>query len=278
MRFAPAGSDARAELVLSSPSLGPTDADSGLAAAGDVSGDAVVGWVQGDPASPAIVTDQLYQPPGSVCARSPGSPTRAPPNRCSPGRPRATSGARSATRSRLTARRFRRRRATSLLAPEPLADGQHSWQVTASNPAGSDEHGPRAARVWVDTVPPAGRLTITGTKRVGSYLHLSVSYTDAPPPEPPTSASGIARVERQLRRRQRLPDHPRQVPRLQAARVATRSRSRSPTAPATAPRSCSRCGSRRSRSRSRSRSESTRASRSRTTASGARRHTGGAAR
>ena len=66
MRFAPDGSTLGPELVLSSPSLGPTDAGSGLAAAGDTFGDAVVGWVQGDPASPAIVTEQLYQAPGSV--------------------------------------------------------------------------------------------------------------------------------------------------------------------------------------------------------------------
>ena len=83
--------------------------------------------------------------------------------------------------------------ATSLAAPEPLADGRHNWQVTATNPAGLASTA-RAASVWVDTVPPAGVLRITGTKRVGSYLHLYATYTDAPPPEPPASASGIASV------------------------------------------------------------------------------------
>ncbi len=191
-RFAPAGSDLGAELVLSSASLGPTDADSGLAAAGDVSGDAVVGWVQGDPASPAIVTDQLYQAPGSfspvtkfVFARTAQPLLGWSAARENWGPIRYTVTLDGAPLAQTTA--------TSLTAPEPLADGPHNWQVTGSNPAGLTSTA-RASTVWVDTVPPAGRLTITGTKRVGSYLHLSVDYTDAPPPELRTSASGIARV------------------------------------------------------------------------------------
>ena len=82
---------------------------------------------------------------------------------------------------------------TALVAPEPLADGPHVWQVTAANRAGLISTA-RPGRVWVDTVAPVGRLTLTGRKQVGSYLHMYVSYTDSPPPEPRASASGIAQV------------------------------------------------------------------------------------
>ena len=56
------------ELVLSSPALGPTDADLGLAAAGDYSGNAAVAWVQGSGDSTEIVADQLYEPPSNFVA------------------------------------------------------------------------------------------------------------------------------------------------------------------------------------------------------------------
>ena len=65
--------------------------------------------------------------------------------------------------------------------------------MTAVNPAGLSSS-TRQATVWVDTVPPAVTLTMTGRQRAGSVVHVYVAYTDAPPPEPPAAASGIASV------------------------------------------------------------------------------------
>ena len=47
LRYAPDGSDLNPEQVISSPSLGATNADLGLFDGGDLSGDTVVSWVQG---------------------------------------------------------------------------------------------------------------------------------------------------------------------------------------------------------------------------------------
>ena len=64
MRYAPAGGTLGPEIVASSTAQGPTNADSGLAGAGDVAGDSAVAWVQGAPGATQIVVAQLYQPPG----------------------------------------------------------------------------------------------------------------------------------------------------------------------------------------------------------------------
>jgi hypothetical protein len=192
LRFAPDGTSLGPEEVLSSPALGPTDADLGLVAAGDVSGDAVVAWVQGPPGARAIVTDQLYQRPGSL----------APAKLFRYARSSRPVLAWSAARELWGPMRYTvtldgaplpPSTATALVPPAPLTDGRHTWQVTATNPVGLTSTA-RAAGVWVDTVPPAGSVTITGRKRIGAVLHLQVTYTDAPPPELPVDASGIARV------------------------------------------------------------------------------------
>jgi hypothetical protein len=75
----------------------------------------------------------------------------------------------------------------------PLPQGPVSWQVTAVNNAGLTSTA-KAAEVWVDTVPPAVTLSLTGKQQAGSTLHATVTYTDAPAPEPPADASGVARV------------------------------------------------------------------------------------
>ncbi len=64
LRYASDGADLLPEQVISTPALGATDADLGLAAAGDVAGDAAAAWVQGSGASTSIVAAQLFQAPG----------------------------------------------------------------------------------------------------------------------------------------------------------------------------------------------------------------------
>ena len=83
--------------------------------------------------------------------------------------------------------------ATALTVPAALSQGAHTWSVTAVNPAGLSSNS-RAGTVWVDTVPPAVRFKLTGRQRVGSELHINVSYSDSPPPVPRAAASGISSV------------------------------------------------------------------------------------
>jgi hypothetical protein len=192
LRYAQDGSDLGPEQVVSSPSLGPTNAASGLAAAGDANGDAAVAWMQGSPGSGAIVAAQLYQAPGAPVALSPfryavsDHPLlawSAAPEAWGPVTYRLSlDGAQVASTT-----------STQSRVPAVVPDGSHSWQVTAVNPAGLTSAA-RPAAVWVDTVPPRVTFTLSGLRRVGSYLHINVTATDSPPPEPPADASGIARV------------------------------------------------------------------------------------
>jgi hypothetical protein len=192
LRYAQDGADLGPEQVLSAPSLGPTDAPSGLAAAGDVNGDAAVAWVQGSDGARAIVAAQLFQPPGAPVALSsfryavsahPLLSWAAAPEAWGPvSYLLSVDGAQVAST-----------RATQIRVPAVVLDGSHTWQVTAVNVAGLTS-ATRPATVWVDTVPPRVTFTLTGLRRVGSYLHINVSATDSPPPEPPAAASGIAQI------------------------------------------------------------------------------------
>jgi hypothetical protein len=192
LRYALDGSNLGPELVLSNPSLGPTDAADGLAAGGDISGDGVAAWLQGSPGATQIVTAQLYKSPGGP---GPLSSLRFVAN------PRPTlawSGAYDLWGPirylvRVDGVQVAQTTATSFTLPAPLSNGPHRWQVIAVNRAGlSGVSSP--ATVFVDTVPPAATVQIIGRLRAGSSLHIYTGYTDAPAPLPAADASGIARV------------------------------------------------------------------------------------
>jgi hypothetical protein len=186
------GSALGPEQVLSSPTLGPTNADSGLLTAGDSNGDGAVAWVQGSGSQTRIVADQLYQPPGGLppvtqfryvrtlfprlswtAANEPWGPLRY-----------------LVTVSQV---QIAQTTATALTVPAPLAQGAHSWSVVGVNPVGTGTN-VRSGIVWVDTVPPAVNYKLTGQLRPHSILHLTLSYTDTPPPVPRGAGSGIASV------------------------------------------------------------------------------------
>jgi hypothetical protein len=180
------------ELLVSSPALGPANAGLGLAAAGDFNGNAAVAWVQGGAGSAQIVADQLYQPPSAFAATTKFRYVRNPRPvlSWSPSRDHWGPVRYSVTIDRA---QVYQTRSTSLLVPGALPNGQHSWVVTASNPAGQSVSA-RAAKVWVDTVPPVVHVTVTGTRRVGNVVRTFVTTSDSPPPVSPASASGTASV------------------------------------------------------------------------------------
>ncbi len=60
------GQTLQSELPVSPATLGPTNAAAGLVADGDIAADVAIAWVQDDGGAPAIVAEQMYQPPGGV--------------------------------------------------------------------------------------------------------------------------------------------------------------------------------------------------------------------
>jgi hypothetical protein len=194
VRYAPNGATLGPEIVASSAAAGPADADLGLAAAGDVAGDAAVAWVKGAAGAYEIAAIQLYQPPAPFAPFAPpvqyattAQPTLAWSDAEEPWGPITYTVT-------VDNGQLPQTQALSLAVPVALTDGPHRWRVTATNPAGQTAQ-TRTATVFVDTVPPTIQLTLTGTPLIGKQQHLRLPYGDAPPAgEPPTDASGVAGV------------------------------------------------------------------------------------
>ncbi len=193
LRYAADGADLGPEQVVSSPTLGATDADSGLVAGGDVAGDAALAWVQGSGAGTYIVAAQLYQAPGAFAVAHGFSYARS-------ARPALAWLASSVPWGppvyvvRVDGVPVAQTTALEAIPPAPLANGRHSYQVTAVNRAGLTAT-TSPATVFVDTVHPRVSFKLTGHRIVGSRLRLAVAYSDPPPPGlPRTDASGVATV------------------------------------------------------------------------------------
>ena len=186
VRYEPRASTLGPELVLSSPAEGPADAALGIAATGDGGGDAAVAWVQGTAGSNQIVVDQLYQPPGSATVATKLAYSRS----AQPVLGWSASSARwGPITYTVTVDRVQvgQTGGSSLRVPAALADGRHSWQVTASNPAGLTGVS-KVATVFVDTVAPVVKVTESGPRRAGANEVLRLSYRD------PAPASGVAKL------------------------------------------------------------------------------------
>ena len=191
LRFTQNGTDLGPETVVSSPTAGPTDAADGLAAGGDVQGDAALAWLQGPAGAPVLYTEEFLQAPGGFAASTPFRYSR---NR----QPTLTWGAPTELWGGLTyqvsvdGQAVAQTQQTSFTLPSPLADGPHSWQVTATNAVGQSST-MAAAQVWIDATPPTVSIGLTGIPRVGSPVSVSVSASDTPPGGTPDGASGLAR-------------------------------------------------------------------------------------
>jgi PKD domain len=184
------GSSLGPETVISSPSLGPTDAAGGLGAAGDLNGDAAVAWVQGTGFSSQIVAAQLYQAPGSIAVPSTPKYLRTTRPTLSWSPVKESWGPVQYTVS-LDGTPLTTTTATAVAPPVPLSQGAHTWQVTGTNPAGLSTS-THTTRLFVDTIPPIVQLVLSGKLQIGATIRAHLSYTDAPPPLPPADASGIA--------------------------------------------------------------------------------------
>jgi hypothetical protein len=186
VRYEPRASTLGPELVLSSPAQGPTDAALGIAATGDGGGDAAVAWVQGAAGATQIVVDQMYQAPGpaSVATKLAYSRSAQPVLRWSASSARWGPITYAVT---VDGTQVGQTGASSLRVAAALGNGPHSWQVTATNPAGLTGVS-KVARIFVDTVLPVLKVTESGPRRAGSDEIVRASYRD------PAPASGIAKV------------------------------------------------------------------------------------
>lgn len=192
IRYAPDGVDLNPEQVVSSPAFGPTNAAQGLAAGGDISGDAAIAWVQGSGADTRIVTAQLFQAPhGFAPAAAFAYATTAQPQfSWSP------AGEQWGPLNYLVSvdgTLVGGTQATSLAPAAALIQGRHIWQASATNLAGLTVLA-RPATVFVDSVPPRVTARITGSHYLGARLTAYVTTSDAPPLLPASHGSGVKTV------------------------------------------------------------------------------------
>jgi len=192
-RYAPSSGTLGPEMVVSSPGQGPTDAADGITAAGDVNGDVLIAWLQGEGAGAQIVTAQLYQSPGGF------APTRTFQYARTVQPSLAWTAAHDAWGplryvASVDGAAVAQTEGTSVQIPTQLTNGPHSWQVTATNPGGR-QSASRQATVFVDTVPPLASFKLHGRSLVGSRIRMYATYADLPPSgEPRSDASGVAKV------------------------------------------------------------------------------------
>jgi hypothetical protein len=191
VRYAPSQSNLGPEMVLSAPAQGPTDAADGLAAAGDVNGDSLVAWIQTTPGGPEIVAARLYQPPGGFPPLKGFQYERSSLPVFAWGAPRESWGPLTYSLG-LDGTQILQTTAASARAQSTVSDGPHTWAVTAANPAGQQSSS-QPAEVFVDTVPPAAKVTIPARIRFGARAIAGLTYADLPPAGAPASdASGLA--------------------------------------------------------------------------------------
>ena len=192
VRYAPNGSNLGPEEVVSAPAFGATDAGEGLFAGGDLAGDAAIAWMQGSGSQTRIMAAQLFQPPGGLRTLSSGRYVTtvnpllkwtAAPERW--GAPRYVVKVNGAAIADTTA--------TEALSPAALAQGRHTWQVTAVNLAGLTSSS-KQATVFVDSLAPGVTLRIGGGRHVGSVMRAAVQASDTHRGVPHAADSGVKSV------------------------------------------------------------------------------------
>ncbi|MDO8212684.1 hypothetical protein [Conexibacter sp. CPCC 206217] len=188
------GRDFETEMALSRPELGPTDGETGLDASGDDNGDIAIAYVQTTPLGRSIAVATIDQPPGRFAPRASRTKwerTETPTLIWTRSREAwglsyrvVVDGVEVGTTTR-----------QSMRLPAALAQGAHSWQITAVDRRAQSAV-TRVGTVRVDTVAPTARVRVSGVRRTDVRQRLTLVAADAPPPPAagakPAQTSGVA--------------------------------------------------------------------------------------
>ncbi|HET9103349.1 MAG TPA: hypothetical protein VFN55_08335 [Solirubrobacteraceae bacterium] len=190
IRYAPDGIDLDDEQVVSTPDLGPTAAAQGLAAGGDVSGDAAVAWVQGSGDQTRIVAAQLFQAPRGFAPPTAFTYAQTPqPQLAWSAAPELWGPVNYIVK--LDGNVLGGTQATTFVPPAPLLQGRHVWQVSATNLAGLTVLD-RPSKVFIDSVAPKITARVLGRVHpLGTIVGLALATSDAPPLLPASDGSGV---------------------------------------------------------------------------------------
>ena len=178
------------EVALSSPAAGLSDAADGLEASADRAGDIAVAFVSGAPGAQGLFVGSFDRAPGAFRLSS-GTRFRnaaANPLKWSPSfelwGPLTYS-------VEVDGRILGTTTATALAVPA-VPDGVHRWRVIATDRRG--QVSATSSRILrQDATPPRARVTVSGTRRRGQAVKVTVRPTDANPAG--RRASGVGRVQ-----------------------------------------------------------------------------------
>ena len=178
------------EVALSSQAAGLSDAADGLEASADRAGDIAVAFVLGAPGAQGALRRLLRPRAG-----------RVPPSSRTTFRNAATNPLKWSPSFELwgpltysvevDGRVVGTTTATSLAVPA-VPDGVHRWRVIATDRRGQVTATSRRI-LRQDATPPRARVTVSGTRRRGQAVKVTVRPTDANPAGRP--ASGVGRVQ-----------------------------------------------------------------------------------
>jgi PKD domain len=166
-----------ADVTLSNPALGQTDAARGLLAGADRAGDIVVAFVQGEGAASQIVAAAFDRAPGSFR----GSTTSKWRNFA---RPPLKWGAAFELWGPVTYtvlidnKPAGQTTSTGITVPTVVRDGLHRWRVVATDRRGQTSATP-SRNIRVDATPPKVSFRISGSRRRGGFVKVTARVTDA---------------------------------------------------------------------------------------------------
>jgi hypothetical protein len=181
-----------ADVALSDPALGPTDAARGLDAAADRAGDVAVAFVQGDGDGRQIVAASYDRAPGSFRAST-----------TSKWRKFARPPLKWATafelwgpityRVEIDGQAVGTTTSTGLTVPTVVADGLHRWRVVAVDIRGQSTATP-SRNLRVDATPPKVTFKVSGSRKRGKEVKIAVQATDASGTAAQASGLNLVRI------------------------------------------------------------------------------------
>jgi len=176
------------DATLSNRDLGPVDPDGGFDAASNRAGDIVVAFVQGSGDQRRIVSGTYDRAPGAFVGTSHQKWRNTPQPKLSWGASFELWGPAKYTVT-VDGATVGETTETGLTPAQPIADGEHKWQVVATDRRGQVTRA-KSRILKIDAQAPALTLSTSGTRRAGETIAFTTTASDAAP----VTASGMKSV------------------------------------------------------------------------------------
>jgi hypothetical protein len=166
-----------ADVALSNPALGSTDAARGLLAGADRAGDIVVAFVQGVGAGSQIVASAFDRAPGSFRGNTTSKWRKFAHPPLKWGAAFELWGPINYT-VLIDDKPAGQTTSTGITVPAVVKDGLHRWRVVATDRRGQTSSTP-SRNIRVDATAPRIAFRISGSRKRGKFVKVAASVTDA---------------------------------------------------------------------------------------------------